>query len=59
MRDILETYLTTNLYNYLQQNLDRIYRKSLCYVRKKTQETITFPEQCPYLLDDLLSELRS
>ncbi|MEA5535413.1 DUF29 domain-containing protein [Crocosphaera sp. XPORK-15E] len=52
----LETYLNTNLRHYLQQNISRIYGKTLRYVRKKTQDTVTFPDECPYTLNDLLSD---
>lgn len=50
----LESYLTTNLSHYLEDNLSRIYNKALRYVRKKTQNTVIFPDQCPYSLSYLL-----
>jgi hypothetical protein len=51
----LEVYLTTNLRHHLEQNLPQIYRRALRYVAKKTQNTVTFPEQCPYSLSELLN----
>lgn len=51
----LETYLTTSLRYHLQQNLPLIYRKALRYVRKKTQNTVVFPDECPYSLNYLLN----
>ncbi len=51
----LSTYLTTNLHNYLEENLSTIYQKALRYVRRKTQDSVDFPQKCPYDLDDLLN----
>ena len=51
----LETYLTTNLRHHLEQNLSLIYSKALRYVRKKTQNAVIFPTECPYALRDLLN----
>ena len=51
----LETYLTTNLRHHLQQKLSFIYGKALRYVRKKPQNTVIFPDECPYSLNYLLN----
>lgn len=51
----LETYLTSTLRRHLQQNLALIYRRASRYVRKKTQDSVIFPDQCPYSLDYLLN----
>ena len=48
---------TKSLRNYAEQNLERVYPKA---VRRSARETgldpIKFPAQCPFTLDDLLSE---
>lgn len=51
----LLTYLTTNLHNHLAENLPIIYQKALRYVRRKTQDSVDFPQECPYILNDLLN----
>ncbi len=51
----LLTYLTTNLRNHLAENLPTIYQKALRYVRRKTQDSVDFPQECPYFLNDLLN----
>lgn len=51
----LDTYLTTTLRNHLEDNLSKIYSKALRYVRKKTQNSIILPDECPYSLDELLN----
>jgi hypothetical protein len=51
----LETYLNTSLRNYLEENLSKIYAKALRYVKKKTQNTVIFPDECPYSLQNLLN----
>jgi hypothetical protein len=53
-RDQLDQRLTTNLRNYLQENLDFIYKRALLYVQEKTGYTVNFPTECPYTLDQLL-----
>lgn len=51
----LEDKLTTNLRNYLADELPKIYQNALLIVQKKTQIT-SLPEQCPYSLDQLLDK---
>jgi Domain of unknown function DUF29 len=53
-KDELNTYLTTNLRNYLEQNFAIIYEKALRYVRQKTDNKVNFPDTCPYSLEELL-----
>ena len=49
--------LTTNLQNHLISKQQEIYRQALGYVIRKTGLSIdTFPEQCPYTLEQLLDE---
>ena len=50
----IDNYLTTNLRNYLTQELPRIYQKALNYVREKTDNQVSFPGECPYSLENLL-----
>ena len=50
----IDTYLTTNLRNYLTQELPRIYQKALNYVREKTDDKVSFTGECPYSLENLL-----
>ena len=50
----IDTYLTTNLRNYLTKELPRIYQKALNYVREKTDNQVSFPGECPYSLENLL-----
>ena len=47
--------MTTNFYNYLGENLPSIYGKALKYVQKKSRLD-SFPESCPYTLEQLLNE---
>jgi hypothetical protein len=51
----LEDRLTTNLRNYLENELPRIYQNALLIVQKKTQVN-SLPEQCPYSLQQLLDK---
>ena len=51
----INTYLTTNLRNYLTQELPRIYQKALNYVREKTDNQVSFPQKCPYSLENLIA----
>ncbi|MFB2938047.1 DUF29 domain-containing protein [Aerosakkonemataceae cyanobacterium BLCC-F154] len=51
----LEDKLTTNLRNYLADELPKIYQNALLIVHKKTQLT-SLPEQCPYSLEQLLDK---
>ncbi|CCH99774.1 DUF29 domain-containing protein [Microcystis aeruginosa] len=54
-KDELNTYLTTNLRNYLEPNLATIYEKALRYLRQKTDNKVNFPDTCPYSLEELLA----
>lgn len=51
----LEDKLTTNLRNYLADELPKIYQNALLIVHKKTQLT-SLPEECPYSLEQLLDK---
>ena len=51
----LEDKLTTNLRNYLADELPKIYQNALLIVQKKTQLN-SLPEQCPYSLQQLLDK---
>lgn len=50
----LRRKLTTNLRNYLAEELNIIYQDALGFVKIKTQNTVKFPSECPYALDQLL-----
>ncbi|MEA5509093.1 DUF29 domain-containing protein [Crocosphaera sp. UHCC 0190] len=52
----LRRKLTTNLHNYLESELNEIYEDALGFVKIKTQNTVKFPLECPYSLDQLLSQ---
>jgi predicted unusual protein kinase regulating ubiquinone biosynthesis (AarF/ABC1/UbiB family) len=54
-RSQISDRMTTNFYNYLSENLPSIYRKALKYVQKKSRLD-TFPNSCPYSLEQLLDE---
>ncbi len=54
-REQLNDRMTTNYYNYLQENLPEIYRKVRKYVQVKSGID-TFPQKCPYTLQQLLDE---
>ncbi|MDJ0579811.1 DUF29 domain-containing protein [Crocosphaera sp.] len=54
-RDQLNDRMTSNFYNYLEENLAKIYRKARKYVEIKSGLD-TFPEDCPYTLQQLLDE---
>jgi hypothetical protein len=53
-RTQLNEDLTQNLRNHLQENQAKIYAKGLRYVQQKTGYEVTFPENCPYTLEQLL-----
>jgi hypothetical protein len=53
-RTQLRRRLTTNLRNYLSQELFSIYGDALVYVRIKTRFKVNFPINCPYTLEQLL-----
>lgn len=55
-RTQLRKYLTTNLKNYLENELNIIYQDALEYVKQKTGFLVDFPEQCPYSLEQLLDK---
>jgi hypothetical protein len=55
-RNQLERLLTNNLQNYLNNELEKIYKGALKYVKQKTRFKIDFPEHCPYSLEQLLDE---
>ncbi len=55
-RGQLSKYLTTNLHKHLQQELNSIYSLALKYVQRKTNQTVNFPSECPYNLEQLLDE---
>lgn len=50
----LRRRLTTNLRNYLDDELNYIYQDALGFVKIKTQNTVSFPLECPYALEQLL-----
>ncbi|MCA2711026.1 MAG: DUF29 domain-containing protein [Microcystis sp. M015S2] len=50
----LKRPLTTNLRNYLQNELTNIYEDAVFFVRKKTKNQVNFPDTCPYSLEELL-----
>lgn len=49
----LNRKLTTTLINYLKDELEQIYQDAKGYVELKTQNSVEFPTQCPYSLDEL------
>ncbi len=51
----LEDKLTTNLRNYVAEELSKIYQNALLIVQKKTQLN-SLPEKCPYSLEQLLDK---
>jgi hypothetical protein len=53
---ILRKYLTTNLQNYLAEELPIIYQDALDYVQQKTGFSSDFPSECPYSLEQLLDK---
>jgi len=55
-RNQLEDRLTTNLRNYLIEEMDNIYQRALKQVQIKTNHQVNFPPQSPYTLEQLLSE---
>ncbi|MEL4896961.1 DUF29 domain-containing protein [Crocosphaera sp. Alani8] len=56
LRTQLRKYLTTNLQNYLREELNDIYDDSLYYVQEETGFNVYFPEKCPYTFEELLNE---
>lgn len=53
-RTQLRRKLTTNLRNYLDGELNSIYKDALGFVKIKTQNSISLPVQCPYSIEQLL-----
>ncbi|ACK70351.1 protein of unknown function DUF29 [Gloeothece citriformis PCC 7424] len=51
----LEDRLTTNLRNYLEEQLSSIYQNARLITQKKTGLT-SLPEDCPYSLNELLEK---
>ncbi len=54
-RTQLNDRMTTNFYNHLNENLSIIYKKARKYVAV-TSGLETFPQECPYTLEQLLDE---
>ena len=50
----LKRKLTNNLRNYLEEELNSIYKDALGFVKIKTQNSVSFPPECPYSIDQLL-----
>ncbi|MCL1467297.1 DUF29 domain-containing protein [Argonema galeatum A003/A1] len=50
----LRRRITTNLRNYLESELNSIYKDALGFVKIKTQNAVSFLPECPYSLDQLL-----
>lgn len=50
----LRRKLTTNLHNYLDSELDSIYKDALGFVKINSKNSVIFPQKCPYSLDQLL-----
>ncbi|MDB9309790.1 DUF29 domain-containing protein [Aphanizomenon sp. CS-733/32] len=50
----IEDRLTTNLRNYLANEMGYIYNRALKYVQIKTKFKVDFPEISPYSLEQLL-----
>jgi len=55
-RNQLERLLTNNLQNYLDSELEKIYKSALKYVKQKTRFKLDFSEHCPYSLEQILDE---
>lgn len=45
--------ITTNLRNYLAEELESIYQDALGFVKIKTVNSVKFPPECPYSLEQL------
>ncbi|MBD2181283.1 DUF29 domain-containing protein [Planktothrix sp. FACHB-1355] len=50
----LRRRITTNLRNYLESELNSIYKDALGFVKIKTQNSVSLPPECPYSLDQIL-----
>ncbi|MBL1210667.1 DUF29 domain-containing protein [Geminocystis sp. GBBB08] len=55
-RSQIEADLTTNLSNYLENELSKIYQSALKYVQEKTNYSVNFPQTCPYSLNQILEQ---
>ena len=55
-RTQLRKYLTTNLHNYLDNEINIIYQDALDYVCQKTGFSVDFPQECSYALEQLLDK---
>jgi hypothetical protein len=55
-RTQIQDRITTNLRNYLSEELTNLYQRSLKKVKIKTQFKVNFPDECPYTLEQLLDE---
>lgn len=53
-RNQIEADLTTNLTNFLEQELFKIYKSALRYTQEKTKYSVNFPETCPYSIEQIL-----
>lgn len=53
-RTQLNRRINTTLRNYLKSELDAIYKDALGFVKIKTQNSVNFPSECPYSLEQLL-----
>ena len=53
-RTKLRRKITTNLRNYLEKELNSIYQDALGFVKIKTVNSVVFPPDCPYSLEQLL-----
>jgi len=53
-RTQLKRRITSNLRNYLTSELNSIYKDALGFVKIKTQNSVSFPPECPYSIDQLL-----
>ena len=51
----LRRKITTNLRNYLDSEFDSIYQDALGFVKIKTQNSVDFPLECTYTLEQLLN----
>ncbi len=50
----LKRKMTKNLYKFLDSELNSIYKDALGFVRIKTKNSVNFPSECPYSLEQLL-----
>jgi len=53
-RTQLRRKMRANLRNSLEEELNYIYEDALGFVKIKTANTVIFPSQCPYSLEQLL-----